>query len=162
MITKTTELVNHPGFETSVGAQGASYLFGMLDKPLPPQLGGGPARDWVARFKEVQGQQFLQAIESMRGTGSISEAEGKAAQAAIARMSVSQTEQEFRTAVLDFQNIIKQGVDRNRIKLGQEPKYGAPPASQNQSIPGPAPGQTAPASPADRARQELERRRRGQ
>jgi len=144
LITKTTELVNHPGFETSVGAQGASYLFGMLDKPLPPQLGGGDARDWVARFKEVQGQQFLQAIETLRGTGSISEAEGKAAQAAIARMAVSQTEQEFRTAVKDFQDIIKRGVDRNRAKLGQEPKYGTPPASQNQTIPGPAPGQ-APA-----------------
>jgi hypothetical protein len=144
LLTKTTELVNHPGFETSVGAQGASYLFGALDTPLLPQLGGGPARDWAARFKEIQGQQFLQAIETMRGTGSISEAEGKAAQAAIARMSQSQTETEFKTAVKDFQDIIKRGVDRTRSKLGQEPKYGTAPASQTQSIPGAAPG--APAS----------------
>lgn len=130
LLTKVDELVGHPGFETSVGAQGASYLFGMLDKPLPPQLGGGDARDWIARFKEVQGQQFLQAIETMRGTGSISEAEGKAAQQAIARMSQSQTEKEFRVAAKDFQNIIRRGVDAHRVKIGKEPKYNVPDESE--------------------------------
>lgn len=152
LITKIDQLINHPGFETSVGAQGASYLFGMLDKPLPPQLGGGDARDWAARFKEVQGQQFLQAIETMRGTGAISEREGQEAKAAISRMSTSQTEKEFRDAAADFQNIVRRGIDTTREKLGQQPKYNVAPESELA-------GAGAEMSPADKARAELERRR---
>jgi hypothetical protein len=152
LVTKIDELVNHPGFETSVGAQGASYLFGMLDKPLPPQLGGGDARNWAARFKEVQGQQFLQAIETMRGTGAISEKEGTEAKAAISRMSTSQTEAEFRQAATDFQNIVRRGVDTTREKLGQVPKYNVAPESEISARP-------EAMTPAQKAQAELEKRR---
>ena len=165
LITKMDELVKHPGFETSVGAQGASYLFGMLDKPLPPQLGGGPARDWQNRAREVIGGGFVQAIEALKGFGALSDAEGKSAAAAIQRLGymdpktnlpvVTATEAEFRSAVKDFQEVIKRNIDGNRAKLGQQPKYGTPPESeQNRS--------SSALTPADRARQELERRRRGQ
>ena len=171
LITKMDELVKHPGFETSVGAQGATYLFGALDKPLPPQLGGGPARDWQNRAREVIGGGFVQAIEALKGFGALSDAEGKSAAAAIQRLGymdpktnlpvVTATEAEFRAAVKDFQEVIQRNIDGNRVKLGQKPKYGTPPESIQNAPTAPVAPQ-AIESPADKARAELERRRKNQ
>ena len=86
--------------------------------------------DWFARFKEVGGQSFLQAIENLRGMGALSNLEGESATKAIQRMSTSQSEKEFKTAAQEFNEIIQRGIDRNRVKLGQEPKYGTKPASE--------------------------------
>jgi hypothetical protein len=127
LVTKINELVKHPGFETSVGRKGLSYGFGLSKDPL---LEGTDASDWQARFKEVGGQSFLQAIENLRGLGALSNQEGESATRAIQRMGTSQSEKEFKSAANDFQDIIQRGIDRNRAKLGQEPKYGTPAASE--------------------------------
>jgi hypothetical protein len=132
LLTKVKELVSHPGFETSVGRKGISYGFGLTNNPL---FEGTDASDWQARFKEVQGQSFLQGIENLRGMGALSNQEGEAATKAIQRMSTSQSEKEFRTAANDFNEIIKRGVDRNRVKLGQEPLYKTPAASETAKQP---------------------------
>ena len=127
LITKINELVTHPGFEVSVGSQlGPSMGFGLFKEPVR----GTDAAGWFARFKEVQGQSFLQAIENLRGMGALSNLEGETATKAIQRMNVSMSEAEFKEAAKDFQEIIQRGIDRNRVKLGQEPKYGTKPASE--------------------------------
>lgn len=119
LITKVDELTTHPGFQTSVGAKGPTMGFGMMTTPIS----GTDAADWHARFNEVQGQSFLTAIESLRGMGALSNQEGESATKAIKRMSTTQSEGEFKQAAKEFQDIIKRGIDRNRVKLGQEPKY---------------------------------------
>ena len=151
LITKVDELVTHPGFKYSVGvadvAGGVPVPFGATVAGMIP---GTDTSDWNSRFKEVQGRQFLQAVETLRGTGAISNQEGESAKSAIARMNTSQSEKEFKEAINDFKGIIQRGVDNNRVKLGQEPKYGTAPASETAA---------APQSPADKARAELERRK---
>ena len=132
LITKVEELVEHPGMSTSVGAKGPSYLFGLKTEPLPPQLGGGDARDFMNRLGEIEGQAFLQAYEVLRGGGQISNVEGERATRAIVRMKTAATEKEFKSAAQDFIGIIKRGVDRGRKKLGEEPVYGEAPASQQR------------------------------
>lgn len=119
LVTKVNELTAHPGFETSVGAKGPTMGFGLMKEPIS----GTDAADWKARFDEVQGQSFLTAIENLRGMGSLSNQEGESATKAIKRMSTTQSETEFKQAAKEFQDIIKRGIDRNRAKLGQEPKY---------------------------------------
>jgi hypothetical protein len=127
LLTKVDQLfADEKAFRDSVGIKGAGLGFGMLSEPIA----GTKEADWMARFREIQGQQFLQAIEQLRGTGSISEKEGEAAKQAVARMSQSQSEDEFRKAAQDFQNIIKRGIDASRAKLGQAPKYGTAPESE--------------------------------
>lgn len=128
LITRINELITHPGFETSVGRKGISYGFGLTKDPI---FAGTDAADWQARFKEVGGQSFLQAIENLRGLGALSNLEGESATKAIQRMSTSQSEKEFKTAAQDFNEIIQRGVDRNREKLGQAPKYSTPSASES-------------------------------
>lgn len=121
LITKIDELVKHPGFSVSVGASA---------QPGFQFIPGTDKASWYARFDEVKGQAFLQAFETLRGGGQITEREGAAATAALQRMNTSQSEAEFKEAANDFINVVKRTVDRNRVKLGQEPKYGTAPESQ--------------------------------
>ena len=141
LLTKVNQLVNHAGFETSVGRKGLSYGFGMTKEPI---LEGTDASDWQARFKEIQGQSFLQGIENLRGMGALSNQEGEAATKAIQRMSTSQSEKEFKAAAQDFNEIIQRGVDRNREKLGQKPLYGTAKASETNTQPDAKPGKLSP------------------
>lgn len=132
LITKINELVTHPGFEVSVGA---------TVQPGFQLIPGTDKSDWYARFQEIKGQAFLQAVQELRGMGALSNQEGDSATKAIQRMSTSQSEKEFKAAAQDFQGIIQRGIDRNRVKLGMQPLYGTPPASQqSQQRPQPQTG----------------------
>jgi hypothetical protein len=128
LLTKIDELFvdprtgkKNPGFEVSVGAS---------VQPGFQFIPGTDKADWYARFDEIKGQQFIQAIDQLKNTGAISDKEGASAKAAISRMNTMQSEAEFKKAAQDFQNIIKRGIDRNRQKLGQEAKYGTKPESE--------------------------------
>jgi hypothetical protein len=115
------ELVTHPGFEVSVGA---------TVQPGFQYIPGTDKADWYARFKEVQGKQFISAIDSLRGTGAISDKEGDAAKAAVSRMSTSQSEQEFRKAQHEFVSMMKRYADRASEKIGEPKLYNEPSMSQ--------------------------------
>ena len=155
LITKIDELfADDKAFRDSVGIKGAGLLFGARETPIA----GTKEADWMARFSEVKGQSFLQAIENLKGMGALSNMEGEAATKAIQRMNQSQSEEEFRKAAEDFQNVIRRGIDRTRGKLGQEPKYGTKPESEIAA----ERRQATPMTPAEKARAELERRRKEQ
>jgi len=128
LVTKIDELTSHPGFERSVGIKGAGMLFGLRDNPIS----GTAEADWMSRFKEIQGQSFLQGIQNLRGMGALSNQEGEAATKAIQRMNTSQSEAEFKAAAADFKEIITRGVDIARTKLGMQPKYNTTPESKQQ------------------------------
>jgi hypothetical protein len=108
-------------FESSVGA---TLLPGARFVP------GSPQSSWFKLFDEVKGGQFLSAIKQMKGFGALSDMEGKAATQAISRLSASQNEQDFRRAANDYMDIVTRGVDRDRAKLGQPPKYGTPESTE--------------------------------
>jgi len=106
----------HPGFQAAVG----------LGFPGITYVPGTSAADFDARLKEIQGGAFLQAYETLKGGGSITEVEGAKATQAITRMSKAQSETEFKTAAREFQNILRKAVDRSKAKLGNA---GAPAAA---------------------------------
>jgi hypothetical protein len=91
----------HPGFSTAVGA---SILPGSRFVP------GTNASDFQTRFDQVKGESFLQAFESLKGGGSITNIEGEKGTAAINRMSLAQSEKEFVQAANDLKDIIKIGM----------------------------------------------------
>jgi len=97
----------HPGFKAAVGA---SSLF--------PTMPGSKAADFEARLDEIKGGAFLEAYNTLRGGGSITEVEGQKATQAITRMSTAQSEKEFIDAARDFQNVIRTGIKRSKEKLG--------------------------------------------
>jgi hypothetical protein len=97
----------HPGFKAAVGA---SSLF--------PTMPGSKAADFEARLDEIKGGAFLEAYNTLRGGGSITEVEGQKATQAITRMSTAQSEKEFIDAARDFQAVIRTGIKRSKEKLG--------------------------------------------
>jgi hypothetical protein len=115
------ELVNHPGFSVSVGAS---------VQPGFQFIPGTDKASFYSRFEEIKGKQFLAAIETLKGTGAISDAEGRAATAAVSRLSTAQNEQEFRKAQHEFTSMMKRYADRASIKVGREPIYNEPTMSQ--------------------------------
>jgi hypothetical protein len=102
------DLLKAPGFKQAVGA---SRMLGVQKIP------GTAARDFDIRLEQLQGKQFLQAFESLKGGGQITEIEGKKATDAIARMNASGSEAEFIKAAREFQDVIRTGADRARKRL---------------------------------------------
>jgi hypothetical protein len=85
---------------------------------------GTPAADFKARFDEIMGGAFLEAFETLKGGGAITETEGKKATAAKTRMSLAQSEKEFLAAANEYKAIVKTGIERARKKAGEAPSGG--------------------------------------
>jgi hypothetical protein len=103
------DLLKAPGFKQAVGG---SRLLGIQKIP------GTDAKDFDVRLDQLKGKQFLQAFESLKGGGQITEVEGKKATDAIARMDAASSEAEFTKAAKEFQGVIRQGMERAKQKGG--------------------------------------------
>ena len=114
------DLLASPGFKQAVGT---SRLMGIQNVP------GTAAKDFDVRLDQLKGKQFLQAFQSLKGGGQITEVEGKKATDAISRMNAASSEKDFENAAREFQSIIRQGTDRARSKAG-----GAQPSSTPKRI----------------------------
>lgn len=103
---------NDKGFEASVGLR--NPMEGAL--PFGVNIAGSPAADFQAKIDQLGGKQFLEAFQSLKGGGQITEIEGKKATNAIARMQTSQSEQAFRQALDEFEGIVRGALQRSQQK----------------------------------------------
>lgn len=103
------DLLKAPGMKQAVGG---SRLLGIQKIP------GTDAKDFDIRLDQLKGKQFLQAFESLKGGGAITEVEGKKATDAIARMDAAGSEAEFVKAAREFQDVIKRGVEVAKKRAG--------------------------------------------
>lgn len=114
----------HPGFEGAVGISGLGSGFGAAGF-----IPGTDVKDFQSRFKQIEGQAFLGAIGTLRGTGAISEVEGAKATAALNRMSLAQSEKEFIQAANEFKSILQKGYSSAQQRAGVAPiNYNATPS----------------------------------
>jgi hypothetical protein len=95
----------HPGFENAVG-------FGLPLQMVP----GTEAANFKTLFDQIKGSAFLQAFETLKGGGQISEKEGDKATSALNRMNLAQTEPEFIRAALEFKSVVQNGLANARAK----------------------------------------------
>lgn len=134
MDTLLSELAAHPGKSQAVGT-----------RSMLPVIPGSPAAGFVARLEQVQGKAFLQAYESLKGGGAITEIEGKKAEQAIGRLSRAQSEEDFNQALSDLQDVVAVGLSRARRRAQQaQTRRGGPAAPVPNSSP--AQSQSAPPS----------------
>jgi hypothetical protein len=91
----------HPGTEKNFGVQG--YI---------PNMPGGKAADAYAMVEQLGGKAFLEAFNSLKGGGQITEVEGKKATDATVRMSKAQSHKAFTEALDDLESVIRTGVTR--------------------------------------------------
>ena len=111
-ITQIDQLIKHPGLSSIVGP---------LDQFRPSWTMGSEGRDALARYNQLKGKAFLQAYSTLRGGGQITEVEGTKAENAMARMDRAQSEAEFTTALQDFRDAVKVGMQKLREKAGVAP-----------------------------------------
>ena len=116
LIANIDALLDDPNLEIATGASG------VLDPRSWPVINrtSGVA-DTMARIEQIQGSAFLQAFESLKGGGAITEVEGKKAEQAIARLTAAQSDEGFRAALQDFRDAISPAVERARSRMGGEP-----------------------------------------
>lgn len=111
----------HAGFESAVGMPTLSSGLGLAG--LFP---GTDTTDFKRRLDEVKGGAFLEAFNTLKGGGQITEVEGKKATDAITRMSTSQSEAEFVKAAQEFQDVVRRGIERAKAMGGRSQQQSAP------------------------------------
>lgn len=103
-------IANHPGLPKATGLQGS----------LDPRnyIPGTDATNFRVALDQIKGSAFLQAFESLKGGGAITEMEGKLATNAIARLNTAQSTPEFQKALTDFQKVVQSA--QSRLKAPAE------------------------------------------
>lgn len=104
--------INHPQRAASTGASAAN--------PLNNMWGSG-TRDFNVLMEQIKGKTFLEAFNSLRGAGAITEKEGDAATKAIARLDMAQSEGAFLDALNELKGIVAKAKESALRPVGQKP-----------------------------------------
>jgi hypothetical protein len=97
------------GFELAVGAGVPSWM---------PFQGGTDVSNFRIALDQIKDKTFLQAFESLKGAGQITEREGEKATSALNRMNTAQSEVEFIKAAREFEQNVRSGMDMAKKKAG--------------------------------------------
>lgn len=103
------KLLKHPGFENLVG----------VGIPYARFVQGSETAGANALLEQVKGKTFLEAFQTLKGGGQITEQEGAKAQAALNRMSIAISEKDFKEAAFDFTSSIQAAIDRASKSAGK-------------------------------------------
>lgn len=106
-IDTINQIRNHPGKRYGTGVAG-----------VLPGIPGTDQRGFVALVDQAKGKTFLEAFNSLKGGGQITEAEGRKATEALARLDRAQTTQDFDKALDDLEVVINMGLQRSRRATG--------------------------------------------
>ena len=115
MLKYIDELRNHPGRDLATGM-------------IAGRVGaiGGAQADYIERIDQIKGGTFLEAFNSLRGGGQITEAEGNKATVALARLSRVKDTKSINQALDDLRSVVESGMRRARETAGIG---GSPPAA---------------------------------
>ena len=110
---------------------------------------GSPAASYERIQKQLEGQAFLSAFESLRGGGAIANAEGQQATAALFRANKAQSEVEYIKAIREAQYHARRAVEaaRKKADIGEAPP--AAPAARSAPAAGAGAGAMNPATMSD-------------
>lgn len=116
------QMLQHPGRATATGLSGT----------LDPRnyIAGTDATDFNVMRRQLEGKAFLEAFESLKGGGQITEIEGQKATEAIARLNTAQSDEAYVRALMELRSILMQGMRRS------EQRAGAPAPRGNGAQPG--------------------------
>lgn len=107
MLATIDAVGNHKGLDSAVG-----WIQGRL-----PVM-GEDATDFKAKLDQLQGQLFLQAYQTLKGGGQITEVEGAKAEAAMAALTRAQSEGQFKSALKDLRDVVVASKDRIEKRAG--------------------------------------------
>lgn len=125
-------LKNHPGFSAVVGFK--NPLKGAVPFTESGYMSGTPAAGAQAYVDQIKGKAFLDAFQSLKGGGAITEREGTAATAAIARLNQAQSEADYTKSLNDLENIVNNALARQKARANTVNNPSLPPAFQGLPI----------------------------
>jgi hypothetical protein len=96
------------GFDYAVGA----------GLPRWAVMGGSDTAGFLTRLDQIKDKTFLQAFESLKGGGQITQIEGEKATSALNRMNTAQSEVEFIKAAREFEENLRTGMELAKKKAG--------------------------------------------
>lgn len=99
-------VINHKGLSAVVG----------IPNPFTKWTPGTEAANFKVKLDQIQGKQFMQAYETLKGGGQITEVEGRKATDAMARMNTAQSEEEFIKGVNEFKQVVRDVAMRSKAK----------------------------------------------
>jgi hypothetical protein len=103
---------------------------GILAPGIPMLTGGQAGSDLAARIENLQGKVFVQAYDSIRGAGQITEQEGAAAQAAIENLKRTQGTEAYKAALETLKQTL---TDLLAVSEAKAARGGAAPAAGDLS-----------------------------
>jgi hypothetical protein len=145
MLQTIESVVGRPAGDGQTGlppAEALEGILGLIRGNLPPRTQA--QADLLARIDQISGRAFLEAFETLKGGGQITEIEGQKATQAIARLQRTQSPEAFQEALFEFADIVRRGIERSRNELRVLPEVA--PASNQQERP------AAPAATGGRIR----------
>ena len=112
-----SEIRNHPGFESAIGAKGASSGYGLFDSPFS----GTDAAGTQELIATLSAKNFLAGVKSFKdsgGGGSLSDNEGKQLSAALRSLNTNQSESDFKKALDKIESLLKRTIQQAEIPSG--------------------------------------------
>lgn len=103
------DLKADPGLPSVLG-----NVQGRLPAGIPGVTGGQAGTDAAARLAQTRGRVFLEAFESLKGGGAITQIEGEKAEQAMARLQTAQSEEAVIQALTELEEVYTAAVDRAR------------------------------------------------
>jgi hypothetical protein len=109
MLEQLDEAINHPALKLSTGLLSWSRY-----------IPGSRMYDFGALMEGIKGKAFLEAYESLKGAGSITEQEGKAATQALAQLDLKQSPDAVRKALETLRAVVASGIRRTMAQAGTD------------------------------------------
>lgn len=106
-IDTISKLESHPGLSGNLGKTG-----------VLPNVPGSDASNAAALIEQLQSQTFLGSIQSMKGMGALSDAEGAKLNNAIASLNTKQSEPQFRAQLASIKTLFEKGRERAAKQAG--------------------------------------------
>lgn len=98
-IGTANRLLQHPGLSAAVGSGFDPSSWGTYNPITGKTFAGTDAADFGAELNAMKAQVFLPMVQSMKGMGALSNAEGEKLTAAIGALSTDQSEKQFKASL---------------------------------------------------------------
>lgn len=111
-----TQLAKSEGLPGMIGFPDS--VSGAIYKVFGTPFMGTVEADFEARLSQIGGMQFLQAFQSLKGGGQITEAEGNKATEAMSRLQkTGQSEASYRKAIKDLRDVTQRAIIKARLGI---------------------------------------------
>jgi hypothetical protein len=118
MLASIDSLANDKALPTITGWTGAAIS-------KVGGIPGGGSKRALGIQEQIKGQAFLQAFESLRGGGAITEVEGTKATNAIMRLNNGLSEKDYRDALNELREVVSSAIEHLKAKKGGGGRGGA-------------------------------------